>query len=129
MTTEVLLVDDEEPILNVLARSLIARGYVVRTAATGEDALLALTEAVPDVMLLDINLPDITGWEVLRRMSHSDRGRVPVVVLSASPLAPHRVDEFKPAGMLIKPFPIEALLRLVQDVSATASVAARHNGA
>jgi hypothetical protein len=47
-------------------------------------------------------------------------------VLSASPLAPQRVEEFKPAGVLIKPFPIDALLRLVQDVSATASVNGGH---
>jgi DNA-binding response OmpR family regulator len=110
-----LLVDDEQPILSVLAQSLLARGYAVRTVATGEDAVLALTESVPDLMLLDINLPDITGWEVLRRMASADRERVPVIVFSASPLSPRRVDEFRPAGVLLKPFPIEALLRLVEE--------------
>jgi DNA-binding response OmpR family regulator len=108
----------------VLKRSLIARGYVVRVAKTGGDALLTLAEGPPDVMLLDINLPDITGWEVLRRLPPADRDRVPVIVFSASPLAPSRVAEFEPAGVLLKPFPMDALVRLVEDV-----VSARENHA
>ena len=122
MTSEILLVDDEQPILSVLAQSLLARGYTVRTASTGEDAVLELTESVPDLMLLDINLPDITGWEVLRRMAPADRERVPVVVFSASPLSPRRLEEFRPAGVLVKPFPIDALLRLVGEFTQHASM-------
>jgi len=113
--SHILLVDDEESIIDVLARSLRARGHTVRTAGTGMGGLLELTKVVPDVMLLDISLPDITGWEVLRRMSPTDRERVPIIVFSASPLAPSRVEEFHPAGVLQKPFPIEALLRLVEE--------------
>jgi CheY-like chemotaxis protein len=112
----VLLVDDEQPILSVLARTLRAKGYEVRAVTNGMDALLALAEEIPDVMLLDINLPDLTGWEVLRRLSPVDRARVPVIVFSASPLAPSRVQEFRPAGVLVKPFPVEALQRLLGEV-------------
>jgi DNA-binding response OmpR family regulator len=115
--TSVLLVEDESPIADVLARSLRARGYEVRLAAGGRDALLALTEAVPTVLVLDINLPDITGWEVLRRLSPADRERLPVIVFSAAALAPSRVQEFRPAGVLIKPFPIDALTRLIEEAS------------
>lgn len=117
MSVDVLLVDDEPPIVTVLSTTLRAHGYEVRTAATAQDALLALTEEVPDVMLLDINLPDLTGWELLRRLSPLDRQRVPIVVFSASPLAPSRVEEFKPAGVLTKPFPVDALLRLINEVT------------
>jgi DNA-binding response OmpR family regulator len=115
--TNVLLIDDEAPIADVLARSLRAHGNTVRVAFTGMDGLLALTEEVPDVILLDISLPDITGWELLRRLSPLDRQRVPVIAYSASPLAPARVAEFKPAGVLTKPFPIGALVRLVDEVT------------
>ncbi len=118
MSTSILLVDDEPSIADVLARNLRARGNEVRVAVTGKDALFALTEAVPDVLVIDINLPDLTGWEVLRRLAPRDRDRVPVIVFSASPLAPSRVQEFKPAGVLIKPFPVEALVRLVAEVTA-----------
>lgn len=115
----VLLVEDEVPIADVLARSLRIRGFRVTVAPTGRDALRELTEEVPGVMLLDISLPDITGWEVLRRLTPGDRERVPVVVFSASTLAPSRVEEFKPAGVLQKPFPIDALVRLIGDAMGT----------
>ena len=121
--SRVLLVDDEPAIAEILSRSLRARGHEVRVAATGMDALLALAEEVPDVLVLDISLPDITGWEVLRRLSPLDRARVPVIVFSASPLASGRVAEFKPAGVLEKPFPIVALLRLIAEVQAPAKQA------
>lgn len=116
MSAEILLVDDEAPIVSVLSTTLRAHGHRVRTAETAQDALLALTEEVPGVILLDINLPDLTGWEFLRRLSPADRARVPIIVFSASPLAPSRVEEFRPAGVLTKPFPIDALLRLVDEV-------------
>ncbi|OAI39285.1 hypothetical protein AYO38_07965 [bacterium SCGC AG-212-C10] len=116
MSARVLLVDDEAPIFTVLSTTLRAHDYDVTVAVTAQDAMLTLTEFVPDVMLLDINLPDLTGWELLRRLSPVDRERVPVVVFSASPLAPSRVEQFKPAGVLLKPFPIDALLRLLAEV-------------
>ena len=121
--TDVLLVDDETPIADVLTRSLAAHGFAVRVAANGMDALYAVSEAVPDVMILDINLPDLTGWEVLRRLSPADRARIPVVVFSASPLAPSRIEEFQPAGVLLKPFPVDALIRLITEVANAAPVA------
>jgi len=116
--TSVLLVEDETPIAEVLIRTLQAHQLEVRVSASGKDALLAIAEAVPDVLVLDINLPDLTGWEVLRRLSPIDRKRIPVIVFSASPLAPSRVQEFRPAGVLTKPFPVDALLRLIGDVTA-----------
>lgn len=122
MTAEVLLVDDEEAIVVVLATTLRAHGYRVSTAGCAQDALLAFSESSPSVMLLDINLPDLTGWELLRRLSPGDRMRVPVIVFSASPLAPSRVEQFRPAGVLVKPFPIDALLRLLSEVVASPAV-------
>lgn len=112
----VLLVDDEAPIVDVLSRVLRAHGYTVQTATCGKDALYALTEDVPDVVLLDINLPDLTGWEVLRRLAPRDRQRIPVIVFSASPLAAARVEDFHPAGVLLKPFPMTALIGLIERV-------------
>lgn len=114
--TTVLLVDDEAPIVDVLGRMLRARGYIVRTAMCGRDALYALSEEIPDVVLLDVNLPDLTGWEVLRRLPARDRERTPVIVFSASPLAPGRVGDFHPAGVLLKPFPATALIELIERV-------------
>lgn len=116
MSGVVLLVDDEPAIVNTLSRTLRAKGYSVQAVASGNDALLSVAESPPDIMLLDINLPDLTGWEVLRRISTATRNHVRIVVFSASPLAPSRVEEFHPDGVLVKPFPIDALERLLKEV-------------
>jgi two-component system KDP operon response regulator KdpE len=115
---EVLLVEDEAPIALVIGRALAARGYKVREAGSGTDAVKAAGEHAPDVLLLDISLPDITGWEVLRQLGDRFRETTPVVVYSAAPLAESRVEEFQPAGVLQKPFPIEAITRLVAELTA-----------
>jgi two-component system OmpR family response regulator len=115
----ILLVDDEPAIAEVLSRTLQGHGHYVRVATNGMDALFAVSELEPDTILLDINLPDLTGWEVLRRLSPADRERIPIIVFSASPLAPSRVSEFHPTGVLLKPFPIDALLRLIDEVAPT----------
>lgn len=77
----ILLVDDEVPIQRAVSPLLRARGYDVEVAATGADALRAVEEHTPDLVILDLGLPDIEGTEVCRRIrSHST---VPVIVLSA----------------------------------------------
>jgi DNA-binding response OmpR family regulator len=114
----VLLVDDEAPIADSFSRVLRAKGYDVRVAMTGGQALELFSTARPDVVLLDISLPDITGWEVLRRLSaRRDIARTPVIAFSASPLTPERVAEFRPAGVLIKPFSLDSAIRLIEQVT------------
>ncbi len=78
--TRVLVVDDEPQILRSLRTSLSANAYEVLTAESGEDALAQAAAAVPDLVILDLGLPDLDGTEVVRRLrSWSD---VPVIVLS-----------------------------------------------
>jgi two-component system, OmpR family, KDP operon response regulator KdpE len=79
--TSVLVVDDEPAILRVLRAGLKARGYDVRTAMTGQEAINAVATDAPDLVMLDLGLPDIDGVEVCRRI----RGwsEVPILVLSA----------------------------------------------
>jgi DNA-binding response OmpR family regulator len=105
----VLLVEDEVALADVLARNLRARGHSVSQSGTAEGALLSMAEAWPDALVLDINLPDDSGWEVLRRLSARDRDRLNVIVISAAPVSQKRVEEFRPAHVLLKPFPLDAL--------------------
>lgn len=77
----VLVVDDEPQILRVLRPSLIASGYEVREAATGREALAAAAAQAPDLIILDLGLPDIDGKEVLRKLRIFTQ--TPVIVLSA----------------------------------------------
>jgi len=108
----VLLVEDEPPLRRVVSRNLTGRGLQVREAETAAEALAAVRSDRPDLLLLDINLPDRTGWDVLREL----RGRgqeVPTIVISAVRVTESRLEEFRPLAYLPKPFPLEALLRLV----------------
>lgn len=79
--TTILIVDDEVPFLRALGVSLRARGYGVELARTGPAALEMAARRVPDVVLLDLGLPDMDGAEVLRRLRAWSA--VPVIVLSA----------------------------------------------
>jgi DNA-binding response OmpR family regulator len=109
---EILLVEDEPRLRQTLARSLQGREFHVAEAATAAEAVAAALARRFDLMLLDINLPDATGWDVLRQLRSAGH-ELPVVVLSAVPPNPTRVREFKPFGVLHKPFPMDALLRLI----------------
>ena len=81
MSERVLVVDDEPQILRALAINLRARGYDVDLAASGEDALRQAADHHPDVVILDLGLPGISGIEVIRGL----RGwsSVPIIILSA----------------------------------------------
>ena len=114
MSLTVLLVEDEATLRQVIARNLASRGHLVREAATASEALQEVEGFQPDLLLLDINLPDRSGWDVLRELR--DRGiEIPTVVVSAVRVSPTRLAEFKPLAYLPKPFPLEALLRVVDE--------------
>jgi CheY-like chemotaxis protein len=85
MPTTVLIVDDH-PSFRATARALLeAEGFeVVGEAADGEEAIRAVTALEPDVVLLDVQLPGIDGFEVASRLTAAGNGRVPCVVLTSS---------------------------------------------
>jgi DNA-binding response OmpR family regulator len=108
----VLVVEDDDSLRDLVSRNLAARGHHVRQAATADQAFEALRDERPDVIVLDINLPDATGWDILRGTELDDS--TSVVMLTAVPVSPKRLAEFRPVAYLPKPFPLEALLRLVE---------------
>jgi CheY-like chemotaxis protein len=112
-TRAVLVVEDDPTLARAIARNLSARGYVTRSATTVADATAAIAEADPALLLLDIDLPDGSGWEVLRGLRAAGRSDVPVIVMSALRPNPRLCDELDAASVLEKPFPMEALLRQV----------------
>ncbi|HXX89617.1 MAG TPA: response regulator [Acidimicrobiales bacterium] len=78
---DVLVVDDEDAVRTTMAEILRNEGYEVAEAANGEHALEALRETTVGVILLDLHMPRLDGFEVLQRLSHRDP---PVIVLSAA---------------------------------------------
>jgi DNA-binding response OmpR family regulator len=99
----------------VVARNLAERGHLVSQAANANEALRALRSGAPEVLILDINLPDATGWDILRAADLGDQ--TAVVILTAVPISPRRLSEFRPLAFLPKPFPLEALMGLVDGSS------------
>ena len=121
---QILLVEDDEVLSDVIRQNLQARGHEVSVARDMQQALAYLHAKDFDLIVLDINLPDQTGWEVLRAagregcLQHEVEGdKLPVVVLSAVRMSPRRLAEFRPLAYLPKPFPIEALLRLAAEAA------------
>lgn len=110
-----LLVEDDESLRGILARHLRSQGYPVTEAPTAEAARGALDGGVrPALVLLDLNLPGDTGWDLLRGPELAAAGSPPVVITSATTISPRRLAEFRVAGYLPKPFPIETLMATIE---------------
>ncbi|HEX8968969.1 MAG TPA: response regulator [Chloroflexota bacterium] len=112
----VLIVEDEATLRRIVARNLAGRGLQVDEAESAESALGSVARQRPDLLLLDINLPDRTGWDVLRDLRQR-KTEVPTIVISAARANPNRLAEFHPLAYLPKPFALEALLRLVFETA------------
>ena len=109
MEQKLLIIDDEEGILWLLRDYFEIQGYQVLTAGTGEEAVkLALSQA-PDLILLDISLPDIDGLEVCRRIR--EKVNCPILFLTAKVEEQDRINGFLMGGddYILKPFSIEEL--------------------
>jgi len=123
----ILLVEDDAMIRNLVERNLAVRGHDVHVADDAQSALTHLRANTFDLIVLDINLPDQTGWDVLRAALREGRieplvvegedRKLPVVVLSAVRISPRRLAEFHLLAYLPKPFLMDALLRLATEAA------------
>jgi len=111
----VLLVEDEAPLRTIIGRNLEQHGYRLTAVASVRDAIAQMAAPRPEVIILDINLPDGTGWEIMRWLRTVD-AHPAVIVYSAVPPSRKRVAEFHPDAVLMKPFPMDCLLDLVATV-------------
>jgi CheY-like chemotaxis protein len=122
----ILIVDDTPVLLDIIRKSLHGEGYSVRTCLESRYAVEMAHEWRPDVIMLDVVMPEVSGWEVLAELrSDASFARTPVIVCTAYVAeAMGRLAELKGPdqhlGLLPKPFDLEELVEVVESVTSAA---------
>ena len=113
----ILVVDDTPSALKLLTGTLAAKGYEVRAANSGELALASVALLPPELILLDISMPEMDGYEVCRRLKSREESRdIPIIFISALTELEDRVEGFRLGAVdyVTKPFQREELLARVR---------------
>lgn len=115
MRSRILVVDDDDKIISMLRRGLAFEGYDVHTASNGAEGLKMVLNEEPDVVVLDVMMPQVDGFEALRRLREGG-SKVPVLMLTAKDEVENRVKglDIGADDYLVKPFALEELLARVR---------------
>jgi two-component system OmpR family response regulator len=118
--TRVLVVDDEEHITELVSMGLRYNGFEVERVGTGRDALAAVERGRPELIVLDVMLPDLDGFEVAKRLRQAEGAgtRVPIIFLTARDTTQDKVEGLRLGSddYVTKPFSIEELIERVKAV-------------
>lgn len=114
MAERILVIEDEPKIADFLRRGLTYEGFTVEVAFDGESGLKAARDTPPDLVILDVMLPGLDGYEVCRRLRAA--GPVPILMLTAKDAVPDRVKGFESGAddYVVKPFAFEELIARVR---------------
>jgi DNA-binding response OmpR family regulator len=115
----ILVVDDEEDVLDVLRLVLSKNGYEVTTATSGMDALTRAQSTVPELILLDIMMHQMDGWEVLKLLKLDERtAEIPVVILSARVEPKDKIRGLQEGAIdyITKPFAVRDILGKLEAI-------------
>jgi DNA-binding NarL/FixJ family response regulator len=119
MSKRLLIVDDEPNLLRALEAYLSAEGFEITTARSGVEALVKLAQSIPDLIISDIRMPGMSGYELARQVRDSSRtALVPIVFLTAKGETADRIEGFR-AGVdayFTKPFVPDELLALIKNI-------------
>ncbi len=115
----VLVIDDDLPLRGMLAAALRQHGFQVLLAGDGAEGQRALTIHNPDVILLDLAMPDVNGWDFLQRLQETGHlGRVPIIVISAHVrVEPQALLQMGVSAILPKPFNLPDLLDVIEHLA------------
>lgn len=113
MSGSILVIEDDPTLSRSICRNLVARGYATRAAVTVAEATAAIDQETPALVVVDIELPDGSGWEVLRNLHQDGHAGTRAIVMSALRPNARLARELGVIGVLEKPFPIQSLLRLI----------------
>ena len=122
----VLVVDDDPDILEALSEILEAEGFEIRRARNGKEALEKLEPQPPQLILLDLMMPVMDGWEFAQRMRQRPSvAKIPLIVLSADRNVGSKAQDIGAVGHLAKPFELNDLLDMVRRSLSPAPQTAR----
>ncbi len=119
MARRLLVVDDEAILLKAVAATLRAEGYEVTTARSGADALVSINQTMPDLIISDIRMPGMDGYELARILRSNARTTlVPIIFLTAKGDRKDRIDGFRSGvdAYLTKPFDPDELLAVISGI-------------
>lgn len=117
MAKKILLIDDDPHIVQLLKTRLVSSNYEVITAHDGEDGLLKLKEAKPDLVILDILMPKLDGYSFVLKMKEDESVlNIPVIMLTAKDNMKNLFEMEGVSGYMVKPFCGEDLLEKVGSV-------------
>ena len=116
-SNRVLVVDDEPNIVDVISMALRFQGFTVESAGTGTDALNQVAAFRPDLIVLDVMLPDMEGFDVAKRLGAA-RSRVPIIFLTARDATDDKIRGLTLGGddYVTKPFSLEELVARVRSI-------------
>jgi DNA-binding response OmpR family regulator len=115
-TRSILIVDDDGEITEMTRLILEGAGYAIRLASSGTEALASIAERRPDLLLLDVNMPGMDGWEVLRLLKIEEETRgIPVVMFSVKMEVRDKVHALQEGALdyITKPFSYDELVERV----------------
>lgn len=112
MKKKILLADDDSGVRNTLQRVLESENYTVVTAGTGRETGARFIEELPDLVLLDITMPDRNGWEVFE-LINSTHPLVPVIIITARPHQYDRAADLGVDAIMEKPLDLPCLLQTI----------------
>ncbi|HEY8849217.1 MAG TPA: response regulator [Thermoanaerobaculia bacterium] len=115
----ILVIDDDLPLRGMLAAALRQHGFQVLLAGDGAEGQRAMTIHHPDVILLDLAMPNVNGWDFLQRLQETGHlGSVPIIVVSAHLRTdPKAVLQMGVSAILPKPFSLPELIDLIEHLS------------
>jgi two-component system OmpR family response regulator len=125
----VLVVDDEPNIVEVITMALRFQGFAVEHASTGREALAAVSSFKPHMMILDVMLPDMEGFEVASRLG-AQRAGVPIIFLTARDTTEDKVRGLSGGGddYMTKPFSLEELVARIRTILRRSGLASPESG-
>ena len=122
MPYRILLLDDEPDLLRALSVRFTAAGFTCEAASNGQEGMVKIRQALPDLIITDLAMPEMDGYEMVRRLkADAQTASIPIIVLTAIPkhAIDRRAKELEGTCVMHKPFEFHELLSITRELLST----------